>query len=398
MRKLLPFIICLVLILFGIAFFALRYSGILKKDTLGSGEKVLLEKIELPKGQAPKNVPFGIERVAGGLFVPWSIVFISDDRILFTERTGAVREIENGKLKSDPIFVFKDVSTKSEEGLMGMVLDPNFEKNNYIYACVAYPKKEDLFDKVVRLREDDKSFVADKTLIDEIPAAQFHAGCRLRFGPDGYLYITTGDATDKRIAQDTNSLGGKILRIVKDGSIPSDNPYQNSPIYSLGHRNPQGIDWDPLSQNLFSTEHGPSVFDGPAGGDEINLIQKGENYGWPKVSHEESADGLISPLAVFTPAVAPASGMFYKGDLFPQFKNHFLVGLLKGEGILDVELSSDRTKVVSYQKLSEINIGRIREIAESPSGEIYFSTSNKDGRGTVRDGDDAIYKFVPQNE
>ena len=281
---------------------------------------------------------------------------------------------------------------------MGMVLDPEFTLNGKIYVCMAYSSENTLFDKVVQMKYEKNSLEQEKVLIDKIPAAQFHAGCRLGFGPDKMLYITTGDATDKEIAQDKASLGGKILRISSDGSIPSDNPIKNSPIYSLGHRNPQGIDWDPVSGNLFSTEHGPSVFDGPAGGDEINFIQKGENYGWPIVSHEKSKDGLVSPLAVFTPAVAPASGMFYKGDMFPQFKNHFLVGLLKGEGILDVTLSSDRMQIASYQKIPDITFGRIREIAESPDGAIYFTTSNRDGRGKINAGDDMIYKIVPKNE
>ena len=378
-----------------IGFTAANYLGFFKKD-LSSGERRIIHSVQEEENVPP--VEIRIEKVATNLFVPWSIVFLSNSHILFTERNGSVREIKNGNLEDQPLFVFKEVSTQSEEGLMGMVLDPEFTLNGKIYVCLAYSNENTLFDKVVQMKYEKNSLEQEKVLIDKIPAAQFHAGCRLGFGPDKMLYITTGDATDKEIAQDKASLGGKILRISSDGSIPSDNPIKNSPIYSLGHRNPQGIDWDPVSGNLFSTEHGPSVFDGPAGGDEINFIQKGENYGWPIVSHEKSKDGLVSPLAVFTPAVAPASGMFYKGDMFPQFKNHFLVGLLKGEGILDVNLSSDRMQIASYQKIPDITFGRIREIAESPDGAIYFTTSNRDGRGKINAGDDMIYKIVPKNE
>ena len=378
-----------------IGFTAANYLGFFKKD-LGPGERRIIHSVQEAENVPPVEIM--IEKVATNLFVPWSIVFLSDSHILFTERNGSVREIKNGELEDQPLFVFKEVSTQSEEGLMGMALDPEFALNGKIYVCLAYSNENTLFDKVVQMKYEKNSLEQEKVLIDKIPAAQFHAGCRLGFGPDKMLYITTGDATDKEIAQDKASLGGKILRISSDGSIPSDNPIKNSPIYSLGHRNPQGIDWDPVSGNLFSTEHGPSVFDGPAGGDEINFIQKGENYGWPIVSHEKSKDGLVSPLAVFTPAVAPASGMFYKGDMFPQFKNHFLVGLLKGEGILDVTLSSDRMQIASYQKIPDITFGRIREIAESPDGAIYFTTSNRDGRGKINAGDDMIYKIVPKNE
>ena len=383
------------ILLIVIASVAANYLGLFKKD-LVPGEKRTVQEAQVEGDIEP--VEMRIDKVATNLFVPWSIVFLSDSHILFTERNGSIREIKDDNLNSNPLYIFKEVSTQSEEGLMGMVLDPEFDSNGKIYVCLAYSKEKSLFDKVVQMKYEEGVLTEEKVLIDKIPAAQFHAGCRIKFGPDKMLYITTGDATDKGIAQDKASLGGKILRINSDGSIPADNPINNSPIYSLGHRNPQGIDWDPISGNLFSTEHGPSVFDGPAGGDEINLIQKGENYGWPIVSHENSKDGLVSPLVVFTPAIAPASGMFYKGDMFPQFRNHFLVGLLKGEGILDVTLDSNRKQIASYEKIPEITFGRIREVAQSPNGAIYFTTSNKDGRGKVNAGDDMIYKIVPKNE
>jgi glucose/arabinose dehydrogenase len=178
----------------------------------------------------------------------------------------------------------------------------------------------------------------------------------------------------------------------KDGSIPSDNPFSNSYIYSYGHRNPQGIDFDPVSGVLFSTEHGPSLFDGAAGGDEFNRILPGKDYGWPKVSHTESTPEAIDPLLVFTPAVAPASGIFYTQDKYPSLKNAFLFGGLRGEGIFVIYLDDSRQKVKSYEKLN-IAEGRIREIAISPDGYIYFSTSNRDGRGNPTDKSDQIFRL-----
>jgi glucose/arabinose dehydrogenase len=345
---------------------------------------------------SPAAVDYQLELVAQNLFVPWSVVFTSADRMLVTERNGAVRIITNGQLQPTPLFRFQNISTKSEEGLMGMALDPQYTQNKLVYVCVAYPKNNGLVDKVVALKDNGQSATEERTIIDDIPAAQFHAGCRLKFGPDKKLYITTGDATNRELAQNKESLAGKILRLNPDGSIPSDNPFPNSPLYSIGHRNPQGIDWHPVTGTLYETEHGPSGFDGPGGGDEVNVIKAGQNYGWPKVSHEKSAAGLVSPKLTFTPAVAPAAGLFYKGDVFPQFKNNFFFGMLQGTGIHRLVLDEANPELIlSHEDLPGLNIGRIREVTESPDGLIYFSTSNRDGRGNLNDGDDKIYRIVP---
>lgn len=335
------------------------------------------------------------EVVAQNLFVPWSIIFTDPNRIIVSERSGSIRVVENGQLKAEPLITFSEVDARGEEGLMGLALDPRYSENSYFYACLAYPKDGGYTDKVVRLIDQGQTAKVDATIIDDIPAAQYHAGCEINFGPDGKLYITTGDATNKQIAQDLTSLGGKILRLNADGTIPSDNPFTNSPVWSSGHRNPQGIGWHPITGQLFSSEHGPSIFDGPAGGDEINIITKGGNYGWPVVSHEGTADGMISPLLVFTPAVAPGSLTFYTGDKTPQLSNNAVVGLLRGEGILRVVLEPpDFNQVVLYQKLPGIDFGRIREVTTGPDGYLYFTTSNRDGRGTVEPNDDKIYRLV----
>lgn len=350
-------------------------------------------------GSAPENVesvPYVIEEVAKGLAVPWSIVFTSASRILVTERPGRIRVIENGRLLQKPLHTFPEVSTGGEEGLMSLALHPQYAQNKLVYASYAFMTERGMWVEVVRFKDDGDSVSGIERVLTGIPAAKYHAGSRLAFGPDGKLYITTGDATDREIAQDLDNLGGKILRLNDDGTIPSDNPFSNSPIWSYGHRNPQGLAWDSKG-NLYETEHGPSTFDGPPGGDEVNRIEKGGNYGWPLVSHEERREGTIHPLLVLTPAEAPASAMLYSGKLFPQFKDNLFFGALVGEGLVRVRLDeSDPDSVASYEKLAEVDLGRIRDVAESPEGYIYFSTSNQDGRGNPAASDDRIFRMIPK--
>jgi glucose/arabinose dehydrogenase len=394
--------IIIILILAGSAYYIADYLALTKKPIT---QKVILQTPNTSTDSNSssdstqvKEVKYKVEIYAENIFVPWSISFTSPDRMLVTERSGAIREIINGKVNPKPLVTFPEASTISEEGLMGLAVDPDYQTNKYLYVCLAYTKNDKATDRVQRLVDNGTDIKKDKILMDDIPAAMFHAGCRVKFGPDKMLYITTGDATNKQQAQDKNSLGGKILRINSDGTFPQDNPFPNSPVYSFGHRNPQGIDWHPPTQTLFETEHGPSGNDGPGGGDEVNLIKKGENYGWPIVSHEKSQAGLISPKIVYTPAVAPASGMFYKSDKIPQFTNNFFFGMLRGEGIMRVVVDdTNPEQIISYEKLPDINYGRIRDIAEGPDGAIYFSTSNRDGRGKVRAADDKIYKISSNN-
>jgi len=237
----------------------------------------------------PGAVQFRVETVAGNLEVPWSIVFAPDGRMLFTERPGRIRLIEGGRLRPEPLAVIQDVEPTGESGLMGLTLHPGFAQNRQLYLAYAYRNGKEQLVRVVRFSETARGLGERKVIIEGIPAAQYHAGTRLRFGPDAKLYITTGDATDRNLAQQLNSLAGKTLRLNDDGTIPPDNPFVGQPnarpeIFSTGHRNAQGLDFQPGTNLMFQTEHGPSGFDGPGGGDEVNLVERGKNYGWPRAN------------------------------------------------------------------------------------------------------------------
>ncbi len=363
------------------------------------------EKISNPESTARSLTPnqnsavsYRVETVAENLYVPWSMVFTSPHRMLVSERNGSIRIIENDTLIEKPLTHFDEVATGGEEGLMGLALDPNYANNKSVFACLAYRSGDELRDKVVSFQDNGNSITSLKTVIDAIPSAVNHAGCRLLFLPDSTLLITTGDATNKKLPQDLNSLGGKILRINRDGSIPNDNPFPNSPIWSYGHRNPQGLAYDSINNILWETEHGPSVIDGPAGGDEINIISKGNNYGWPLIHHKQKQDGLISPLLEFTPAVAPGGMLFYNGALFPQFTGKLLFAALRGEAIFVLTLDPNNPqRITAFDKIPDIKKGRIRDIVQAPNGSIYFVSSNRDGRGKLQTNDDKIYRLVPQS-
>lgn len=369
--------------------------GIFQGNTLPSGESIQVGENASPdEGQKEEKKEFELVPVAENLEVPWSAVFTSPARLLVAERPGRVVVIENGNKKSEPLHVFEEVASNSEEGLMGMTLDPHYLENKYVYFAYAYQKDGKQAVRIVRLTDEGERLSNEQVIIEGIPAAQYHAGTRIAFGPDQKLYITTGDATDKGTPQNLESLGGKILRLNADGSIPEDNPFEGKPVFSYGHRNSQGIAWDTRTGEMYATEHGPSIFDGPAGGDEVNHIMPGSNYGWPLVSHREKATDMEDPLIVFTPAVAPAGMLFYTGTQLPQFTDTLLFAGLKGEGLYQVVLEdNDPDKVEEYQKIKGIDVGRIRDVFQGPDGNVYIMTSNRDGRGKPTANDDKIYKL-----
>src|SRR5947209_605995 len=308
------------------------------------------------------QVSFRVETVVSDLQVPWSIVWAPDDRMIFTERPGRVRVFENGKLRQAPLFTVPDVEPRGESGLMSIALHPQFASNHLLYLSYAYDANGQ-YVRVARYRETSNGLTDRIVIIEDIPATYLHAGCRLRFGPDGKLYITTGDATQRELAQKLDSLAGKTLRLNDDGTAPNDNPFvgrsnARPEIWTYGNRNGQGIDFQPGTNLLWETEHGPSGFDGPGGGDEVNILERGKNYGWPVIHHRATHAGMESPLLEYTPACAPASGMFYRSSVFSQFHNNFFFGCLRGERIIRVVL--DGRQVLSQENLLEKKYGRIR--------------------------------------
>lgn len=338
---------------------------------------------------------FKVEKILGNLEVPWSITFGPSGEMYFTERSGRLSVLPAGAAKPVLIAEIDDVVHQGEGGLMGLALHPDFRSNGLLYLSYTFRFKGSLANRVVRYKLTGRTLKDETIIVRYLPGSAVHNGCRLRFGPDGKLYVTTGDAADRAIAQDPASLGGKILRLNDDGSVPPDNPWRGSEIYALGFRNPQGIDWHPEKGLLFETEHGPSGFDGPGGGDEVNIVERGGNYGWPVIHHRETKSGYHSPLLEYTPAVAPASGMFYRGTAFPAFRNNFFFGCLRGTKIQRVILDPGNPRVVVREEsLLEDEFGRIREIAEGPDGAIYFSTSNT-SRGRTTSDDDRILRIVP---
>ena len=241
----------------------------------------------------------------------------------------------------------------------------------------------------MRYREAGSRLAERAVLLDNIPAAPVHDGGRLRFGPDGLLYITAGDASNTARAQDLASSAGKILRISRDGTTPRDNPF-GSPIYSYGHRNPQGLDWHPVTGDLWASEHGN------IGNDEVNVIDAGGNYGWPQIDGAAAMAGMRTPITFFNPAIAPSGASFYRGERFPRFVNNLFIGTLLGTHLLRlvVDASSPR-RIVSQERLLDGRFGRIRDVVAGPDGYLYFCTNNRDGRGSPTSTDDRIVRLVP---
>lgn len=346
-----------------------------------------LNKIISPSKKT-RQTPYQIEVVAENLTVPWAIDISDAGKIYFTERPGSIRVIENGILNPQPLITFRSpFISQGEGGLMGLVLDPSFLQNHYIYVMHSYRENGRLYNRVVRLIENNNVAVIDKILLDKIPGSQFHNGGRIKIGPDKKLYITTGDAQNPSLAQDLSSLAGKILRIELNGSIPSDNPFPNSPVYSLGHRNPQGLAWS--SKNiLYSSEHGQTAHD------EINIIIPGGNYGWPLVQGDETSTEIITqkPLIHSKEDTWAPSGIAFinRGPL----KNKLLVATLRGQQLLLISLNNGGTVVKNMESLLKNEYGRLRDVYEGKDGSIYIATSNRDGRGNPDLSDDKILRLV----
>ena len=336
---------------------------------------------------------FRAEVVAIGLEVPWSLAFAPDGRAFVTERPGRVRVLVDGEVLPDPALTLPDTHAVGEAGVMGIALDPEFSSNGFVYLLYTRNPSEGLppANRVVRYREVGNRLAEAVVLLDDIPAARFHDGGRLRFGPDGYLYVAMGDATDEDDAQELASPSGKIIRINKDGTTPASNP-RALPVYSYGHRNPQGFDWHPLSGMLWATEHGN------VGNDEVNVITAGANYGWPVIEGMETMPRMETPVLSFSPSIAPSGASFHVGNVIPAFRNDFFFAALRGEHLHRIRFDpGDPTRVVANERLLEGRFGRLRDVVTGLDGALYVLTNNRDGRGRSRAGDDRILRLVAAN-
>lgn len=314
--------------------------------------------------------PSGVEVVMKNLSAPWSIDK-QGETIYISERTGSVVRWQEGEMIRQKVRLKMPLSDAPEAGLLGFVLSPSFQETNTAYAYYTYESNEKTWNRVIELKLINDSWVEDSILLDEIPDGIYHHGGRLKIGPDEKLYITTGDAKVLDIAQDVHSLGGKILRMNLDGSIPNDNPIPNSYVYSYGHRNPQGLTWDEQGQ-LYSSEHGESSHD------ELNRIEPGKNYGWPVIEADQKKNGMETPLIYASGETWAPSGMAYKN-------NKLYVATLRGEAVKEYGLKTREMKNIAS------DVGRIRDVYIAGQY-LYYISNNTDGRGNPSAEDDKLYR------
>ncbi|MFZ4544488.1 MAG: PQQ-dependent sugar dehydrogenase [Saprospiraceae bacterium] len=339
--------------------------------------------------------------VAKNLDTPWEILWGPDDHIWLTERLGKISRVNVASGTVSEVIQISEAKEVGEGGLLGLVLDPDFKTNSYFYVAYNYfATGNDYRERIVRFTFNVASGKAGEPfiLLDNIDGANNHNGCRMTISKDKKLFLTTGDAQITSTSQNLNSINGKILRINLDGSIPNDNPKVGSPIWSWGHRNAQGLVFSPDGNILYSSEHGANS------DDEINMISKGRNYGWPKV--EGFCDNalettfckdsnVVEPLFAWTPTLGVAGIDLYDKNLITDWKNSLLVTSLKGSRVSQLQLSSDGKKILKATDYFLNNFGRLRDVCVSPDGKVYIAVSNKDGRGAPKSEDDKIIEIFP---
>ncbi len=334
-----------------------------------------------------------VQTFARGLQTPWAIAFAPDGRVFLSERPGRIRVIEKDALAPEPWMRLEVIET-GESGLLGLALDPAFEKNHYVYAAYTYRDAGGgMKNRLVRLRDEKGKGVLDRVLVDNAVGAQFHDGGRVKFGPDGKLYWSVGDAVGERSAQILSSLNGKILRLNADGSFPTDNPFPKSPVYSYGHRNPEGFAWQPKTGRFYATEHGPSGSPSCCH-DEVNFIEPGKNYGWPVIYGGQAKDGMLPPVieSGANNTWAPGGAAFATRG---PWAGSFLFTGLRGEALYRVVFDAkDPRKVAAFDTYFRGRFGRLRDIVEGPDGALYVLTSNRDGRGRPAAEDDRVLRIT----
>jgi quinoprotein glucose dehydrogenase len=302
--------------------------------------------------------------------------------------------IAGGQLAAAPLATF-DVVQRGEGGLMGLALHPDFPRTPFLYAMMTARTPAPV-NRVVRLRLEGERAVLDRVIVDNIRAGTNHDGGRIAFGPDGMLYIGTGETFDRALAQVPDGLNGKILRVTPDGAVPADNPRPGSPVYTLGNRNVQGLAWEPQTHQLFESEHGPSGEGGLRAYDEINVIRAGGNYGWGLMVGAPGRPGYIDPIVSWPDTTTPPSGMtFWRGDL--------MVATLASQALLRISVAREgdawqATRIERWfvpQRGRSGTFGRLRDAVVGPDGALYVLTNNRDGRGSPQPGDDRILRLAP---
>lgn len=315
--------------------------------------------------------------LTAGLAFPWEVIYGPDQQLWITERGGRISRINPQTGTRTLLHNISEVVANGEGGLLGMVLAPNFSTNPWVYVVYNYGTGSSYREKVVRFTYANGGLNSATTIIDQIPASSIHNGSRLMISTDQKLFISTGDASNAANAQDKNSLSGKILRLNLDGSIPGDNPFPSSPVWSFGHRNPQGL--IQVGDKIYAAEHGPN------NDDEVNLILKGRNYGWPNVhgfcdlAAEKTfcaANDVVEPMFAWTPTIATSSISYYNSDYIPQWKNSLLLLSLKGSKLTQLSLNPGGDKITEAKDFLVNQFGRLRAICQSPEGKLYITTSN----------------------